>query len=134
MKRKLFTLAVAGLLSTFTLHTAMAQTDVTADKQPKRWNKGERQNGKGLKSLNLTESQKGKVKEIQDRYKVQADKLKNTPLTVDDRKKQMEVLRKKRHEEIKSVLTPEQAQQLDERTKNRKDGPRGKRMRAHQPR
>jgi Spy/CpxP family protein refolding chaperone len=134
MKRNLFTLAVAGLLSTFTLHTAMAQTDVTADKQPKRWNKGERQNGKGLESLNLTESQKGKVKEIQDRYKVQADKLKNTPLTVEDRKKQMEVLRKKRHEEIKSVLTPEQAQQLDERAKNRKDGPRGKRMRAHQPR
>ncbi|MBX2939739.1 MAG: hypothetical protein KF880_06650 [Ferruginibacter sp.] len=133
MKRNIITLAIAGMLSTFTLNTATAQTDITAEKQTKRWNKGDRQRGDGLESLNLSETQKGKVKQIQEKHKMEAEKLKNTPLTVEDRKSKMADLRKKRHEEIKSVLTPEQAQQLDDRAKNRKSGYKGKRIRAHQP-
>lgn len=132
MKRNFLIWAVAGILSVATIGTATAQTDAAAEKQSKRWNKGEKQNGKGLESLNLNDAQKDKVKQIQEKYKAQSDKIKNTPLTVEDRKKQMADLRKSRHEEIKSVLTPEQAQQLDERAKNRKDNPKGKRMRARQ--
>ena len=128
MKRNFLTLVFAGCLSAFAFNTSFAQTGVESEQQEKRWNKADRKKGgQNMESLNLTDDQKAKVKAIRADYKVQAEKIKNTPLTADERKSQMKALHQSEKEKIKAILTPEQAQQMEANKEKKKERFKNKR-------
>jgi Spy/CpxP family protein refolding chaperone len=81
--------------------------------------------------LQLTQDQQAKVKDIlNDQWTKQQAIRSNTSLSQQDARKQMRELRKSEHEQIMSVLTPEQQQKAKQMRKEGKGGKgmAGKRM------
>ena len=73
-----------------------------------------------LKDLNLTPEQQSQIKKINDDFKSKMSDLKKTEATttVTDYKTQKQVLAKQRHEQMQSVFTPQQKEQLAEKRKD----------------
>ena len=82
-----------------------------------------RGNGKEqLESLNLSPDQKDRMAKMRENYKAQFQAIKdNNSLTEEQRKEQMKALKLKQHQEMKSILTKEQAQKMLSNKKPRKE-------------
>jgi Spy/CpxP family protein refolding chaperone len=67
----------------------------------------------GMQALNLSADQQAKIKAIHEQEKAEADKLKNTKLTLDEHKAKRKELHDKYQAQVKAVLTAEQAQKME---------------------
>ena len=64
---------------------------------------------KGMKGLDLTADQQAKMKDIRSKMQTESMAIKNnTSLTQEQKKQQMQVLRKSNKEQMNQILTPEQ--------------------------
>ncbi len=75
-----------------------------------------------MKKLNLTDDQKAKVGPILQKAREDAKAVKsNDSLTPEQKKQQISAIRENKDQQLQTVLTPEQYQQLQEIKANRKD-------------
>jgi Spy/CpxP family protein refolding chaperone len=66
-----------------------------------------------MESLNLTQDQKDRMAKLRESYKGQFEAIRdNKSLSDDQRKEQMKALKEKQHNEMKSILTKEQAEKM----------------------
>ncbi len=73
----------------------------------------------GVKRLNLTDAQKTTIKSYLDEQKTQVDAVRNnTSLTREQKMSQAQAIRQQTAEKIRSTLTAEQQQQLDQMRQN----------------
>lgn len=91
------------------------QQKLTAMKEEAKQYQGMGQAGNAMVGLNLTDEQKGKIKEISAKYQPELQKLRAEQRTATDKKAVQDQIRginTKMLDEIKAVLTPEQVKQL----------------------
>lgn len=75
-----------------------------------------------MESLNLSPDQKASMSKMRESYKGQFQAIKdNKSLTDEERKEQMKALKQKQHEEMKNILTKEQAEKIQSSKKPRKE-------------
>jgi Spy/CpxP family protein refolding chaperone len=101
---------VAAIFAT----AAVAQTAQTpAQGERQGWKHGGK--GRSLEALNLTSEQKSKLQALQEEQRSKMQALRgNTSLTEDQKKQQMRELRQSNHQQMLSILTPEQQAQMKE--------------------
>jgi Spy/CpxP family protein refolding chaperone len=108
--KRIFTSALAILL----LAGAVQAQDNTGKKKEKHdKHQMMAQHQDGMKALNLSADQQAKIKAIHEQEKAEADKLKNSKLTVDEHKAQRKALHDKYQAQVKAVLTAEQIQKME---------------------
>lgn len=73
------------------------------------------------KELNLTADQQAKMKSIHDAQRKEMESLKTKSLTAEQSKEQRKTLHKKYHEQMQSVLTPAQKDQMKKLQAERKE-------------
>ncbi len=101
---------------------AVAKAQIKRESSPSQTNQNiqKKKNGKKMmKELNLSKQQRSQMKEFHQSMKQQKESLSNDN-TLSDAQKQdkMKDLRKEQHEKMKSILTPEQIEKLNEQRKN----------------
>lgn len=74
------------------------------------------------KEMQLTFEQQKKMQDIDAQYKEKGAKIRTTKLTADERRNEMDKLRKEKMDAKKQVLTAEQQKYFGERGWNKKDG------------
>jgi len=75
-----------------------------------------------MKKLNLSDDQKAKVGPILQKAREDAKAVKrNDALTPEQKKQQIDAIRQNKDQQLQTVLTPEQYQQLQEIKANRKE-------------
>lgn len=67
----------------------------------------------GMQALNLTADQQAKIKAIHEQEKAEAEKLKNSKLTLDEHKAKRKEIHDKYQAMVKAVLTQEQNQKME---------------------
>ncbi|MDX1652700.1 MAG: Spy/CpxP family protein refolding chaperone [Brumimicrobium sp.] len=70
------------------------------------------------KELDLTEDQAKKLEAIHDKYKAKEEAQREQMKAL---REEMKKLREAKHEEVKAILTPEQAKKMEEKMEERKE-------------
>lgn len=100
--------------------TADQKAKMQADK--KNWskkNEDRKENGKMMKGLNLTDTQKAQMKANHDKMKQQRDAIKNdASLSQEQKKAKMQDLQKAERNNMSSILTPDQKAKMQADRKN----------------
>ncbi|MBS1496933.1 MAG: hypothetical protein JSU03_02640 [Bacteroidetes bacterium] len=74
-----------------------------------------------LKELNLTKTQRGELKELNQQHKAAKDEIENdTTLTDIQKKQKLKELKRQHKEKMNSILTDDQKAQLKQRRGNKK--------------
>lgn len=76
------------------------------------------------KEMQLTAEQQKKMQDIDALYKEKGEKIRTAKLTADERRNEMDKLRKEKMDAKKQVLTSEQQKYFGDRGWNKKDGRR----------
>lgn len=107
MKKTLIFTGVFAIFSLFLQQDVVAQDKKSFDKEM-RHAKFDR-----TKGLDLTETQKKQMQDIQEKYVAEVKKIQNKKLTEADRKAQLEKARTEKKTKIKAILTAEQIQKME---------------------
>lgn len=128
MKKVFMTLLVASLAVATVNAQEIPQRKREAFKPVER----ERMYGKKeLSSLNLTDEQKTKMKQLNEEFRKQSEELnKQDNITVKESREKKEALRKDHQQKFQAILTPEQKSQLekDQAARSQRGTKRGEKM------
>jgi Spy/CpxP family protein refolding chaperone len=78
-----------------------------------------RELGSLLIDLDLSDDQKSKIKELMDARRPKMEEIRNSEMDRETKMKQMRVMRDKTHQELESILSPEQFKIVQERLEKR---------------
>ncbi|MDP4285557.1 MAG: hypothetical protein Q8891_14125 [Bacteroidota bacterium] len=117
-------LAIIVLFSSFALNAdAQINRDIPSSQKIQRNSTNQKRNGKMMKDLNLSSSQRNQMKELHQTRKQQMGVVNNdTSLAPEQKKTKIQELHKIQKAKINSILTSEQNEKLkDEKIERRKN-------------
>jgi Spy/CpxP family protein refolding chaperone len=117
-------LAIIVLFSSFALNAdAQINRDIPSSQKIQRNSTNQKRNGKMMKDINLSSSQRNQMKELHQTRKQQMGVVNNdTSLAPEQKKTKIQELHKIQKAKINSILTSEQNEKLkDEKRERRKN-------------
>ena len=107
-------------------HEAKANKEQAGKRQAGREMRRQQEKERMVKELNLTEEQQAQIKSIREKYASQISAIQDSNIPQEQKREQMQPIRRQMDDELDKVLTPEQKTKKEQLKKERHE----KRMKA----